>query len=32
MNVKVLKDQIVPDAQEEFLRRCYLKKVYQILK
>lgn len=27
--VKVLKDQIVPDAVEEYLRRYYLKKVYQ---
>lgn len=29
MYVKVLKDQIVTDVLEEFLRRCYLRKVCQ---
>lgn len=32
MYVEVLKEQIVPDALEEFLRRCYLKKVYPNVK
>lgn len=30
--MKVLKDQIVPDALEEYLRRYYLKKAYQTVK